>query len=268
LICILLLTSFFYGCKTKKLTSITETKELPESHRELSKKAFDKNSNYDCLILKNFKVKYTNRGNTTTLYGAAKIIKDSLILASLRAPLGIEISRALLSPDSVKVINRSSKRVILSDYTYLNNLLNVPVDYNTVQSLLSGNLPGNNYFIATKKNPESDSISEVKDAIFIGNYFSSQTNQPLKYRAWIVPGIMKPRLLEFYRKRNLKLFEVLMGEYNRHGNNIYPGELFITHENYNGISTEIQLIINRFEEMEDTQINFQIPSKYKIIQLK
>jgi hypothetical protein len=46
--------------------------------------------------------------------------------------------RALLTPDSVRVVNRLGKSYFTGDYAYLSQLLSVPVSYNQMQALLLG----------------------------------------------------------------------------------------------------------------------------------
>lgn len=255
------------GCKTKKLAFKFPGRDLPESPEKLGHLAYQNNSEYKGLIIKNFKIKYTNDEKTTSLYGSAKMSHDSLILASLRAPLGIELMRALLSPDSAFIINRTEKNVILSDYSYITNRLNVKVNFNIIESLLSGNLPSDYRFIKkrntfTKRVPDSS-----KTQMFIGSYYPKDQSQELKFQAWINPQYMKPSKLIFYKKRNLELFKVDISDYFKLGEEYYPGEVIIEHTNSENTKTTIRLIFSKFEETGDAEINFHFPSRYKTIRL-
>lgn len=66
-----------------------------------------------------------------------RIRRDSAIWLS-GSVLGIEGVRALLTPDSVRVVNRLEKTYFAGDYAYLSQLLNVPVTYRQMQDILLG----------------------------------------------------------------------------------------------------------------------------------
>ena len=66
-----------------------------------------------------------------------RVRRDSAIWLS-GSLLGIEGVRALLTPDSVRVVNRLQKTYFAGDYAYLSQLLNVPVTYQQVQAIVLG----------------------------------------------------------------------------------------------------------------------------------
>ncbi|WP_151089371.1 DUF4292 domain-containing protein [Hymenobacter baengnokdamensis] len=80
-----------------------------------------------------FKHKDTDQSANFTL----RMRRDSAIWLS-GSLLGIEGVRALLTPDSVRVVNRLQKTYFAGDYAYLSQLLNVPVSYQQMQAILLG----------------------------------------------------------------------------------------------------------------------------------
>ena len=66
-----------------------------------------------------------------------RLRRDSLIWVS-GSLLGIEGVRAVLTPDSVRVVNRLEKSYFVGGYDYLSRLLEVPVSFAQVQALLLG----------------------------------------------------------------------------------------------------------------------------------
>ncbi len=66
-----------------------------------------------------------------------RVRRDSAIWLS-GSLLGIEGVRALLTPDSVRVVNRLEKTYFVGSYSYLSQLLGVPVAYRQVQAILLG----------------------------------------------------------------------------------------------------------------------------------
>ncbi len=85
-----------------------------------------------------------------------RIYTDSAIWISITPLLGIEVARVLVTRDSVKFIDRLNKKFSVSDFQYLNNLLQVNVDFDIIQGILTGNL------FAYKKNKFNSVYIEEK----------------------------------------------------------------------------------------------------------
>ncbi|HEY4063689.1 MAG TPA: DUF4292 domain-containing protein [Puia sp.] len=67
------------------------------------------------------------------------IQKDKMIWVSVNAGLGIEAIRMLITPDSVKVLDKIKKIARLRSVSYLQDEVHLPVDFQTLQDLLIGN---------------------------------------------------------------------------------------------------------------------------------
>jgi hypothetical protein len=65
--------------------------------------------------------------------------KDKMIWISVTATLGIEAVRMLITPDSVKVLDKIKKVARLRSVSYLQDEVHLPVDFQTLQDLLIGN---------------------------------------------------------------------------------------------------------------------------------
>jgi len=67
------------------------------------------------------------------------IKKDSMIWVSINAALGIEAFRLLITPDSVKILDKLKKVARLRSVSFLQEEVHLPVDFRTLQDLLIGN---------------------------------------------------------------------------------------------------------------------------------
>ncbi|HXB95978.1 MAG TPA: DUF4292 domain-containing protein [Puia sp.] len=67
------------------------------------------------------------------------IKKDSMIWVSINAALGIEALRMLITPDSVKILEKLKKIARLRSVSYLQEQVHLPVNFYTLQELLIGN---------------------------------------------------------------------------------------------------------------------------------
>jgi hypothetical protein len=68
-----------------------------------------------------------------------RICKDSAIWMSISPALGIEVARVLIDKDSVRFINRLNSTYFKGGFAYLNNMLQVDVNFKMIQSVLIGN---------------------------------------------------------------------------------------------------------------------------------
>jgi Domain of unknown function (DUF4292) len=69
-----------------------------------------------------------------------RLQKDKMIWISINATLlGIEAFRAVITPDSVKVLNKLDKFYQLRSVSYLKEITHLPFDFNVLQSIILGN---------------------------------------------------------------------------------------------------------------------------------
>jgi len=86
------------------------------------------------------KVHYVgNDGREYDFNAFIHIRKDSMIWVSINVALGIEAFRILITPDSVKVLDKLKKVARVRSVSYLQEDIQLPVDFKAVQDLLIGN---------------------------------------------------------------------------------------------------------------------------------
>ncbi len=64
--------------------------------------------------------------------------RDSVIWVSISPGLGIEVARVLMTPDSIKVLDRFHKKYEVHDYSLFRNYTSIPVNLNTLEDIISG----------------------------------------------------------------------------------------------------------------------------------
>lgn len=80
-----------------------------------------------------------NKGKNYNFDVKLNMKKDELVWLSATGPLGIEVVRALITKDSVKILNKLEKTYTLSSIGFIQDQLGLPVDLATMQDLLIGN---------------------------------------------------------------------------------------------------------------------------------
>ncbi|GAB2696546.1 hypothetical protein GCM10027037_20570 [Mucilaginibacter koreensis] len=83
------------------------------------------------------KLDINGKSNDVTLN--IRIQKNQRIWVSITALLGVEVARALITPDSIQVINRLQSIYLKKPFSYIYNYAGRQVNYKTVESLLIGN---------------------------------------------------------------------------------------------------------------------------------
>ena len=86
------------------------------------------------------KLRYQEGSKSVNGTANIRIRKDSLIWCSISPNVGVEVTRALISPDTILIINRVDKEYYVFNYAEISRYFDFPVDYNLIESVLLGNL--------------------------------------------------------------------------------------------------------------------------------
>jgi len=78
-------------------------------------------------------------GKKNDFTAVLRLQKDSALWVSINAILGIEAFRVLITPDSVKVMNKLDKVIQLRSVSYLQEITKIPFTFNELQDLIIGN---------------------------------------------------------------------------------------------------------------------------------
>jgi hypothetical protein len=78
-------------------------------------------------------------GNSNNVTLNIRIQRDHKIWVSITAIAGIEVARAVITPDSIMLINRLQSLYLRKPFNYVNKYAGKQVNYKTLESLLIGN---------------------------------------------------------------------------------------------------------------------------------
>lgn len=110
-------------------------------------------------------------GSETTFNITLRGRRDSLIWISISPLLGIEVARVMVTPDSIKFLDRLQGRYQAGSFESINRLLQLKVNFEAVQALVFGN------FFAYKKNENRFNSVYLEDKYYI---LSSLNKKKLK----------------------------------------------------------------------------------------
>ncbi|MBN2637593.1 MAG: DUF4292 domain-containing protein [Bacteroidales bacterium] len=250
---------------SRKLVSRSELKK--KSFSVLYKNMEDNQAKYDYLSAR-MVMSFQKDGNKAiSLKGWLRMKKDSLIWLSIVPAMGIEVARAEVTPDSLKLINRMNKSFFLGNFSLMDSLLHTSVDYDVVQSLLMGNdisgyqvqssqagIEGNDYVLVIKSRkmirtdllPERGEGSELIQKIWLN---------PDNYR------LRKVDMIEKNKGHKENRIQVFYDSYQEVGGQLFPENMRIVF--FSKPKANITITFKRVELESSLSFPFVIPKNYK-----
>ena len=273
----LLFSCFLFSCSpVKKVVIHKETSNINEI--KLFKSIENNELNYNTLYSKKVELSVDINGKGNNLKGMLRIRRDSFIWMSVTAPLGIEVARIYLTPDSVKFLDSYNKKYLLTDYGFFYDRFGISISYFCIQKILT-----NAYF-----NLEDCSSNESKNDKFkfertdndcvLSNIQKKAINRKIKKFfkkrrknkdfALVLQKIhIDPEYFRSY-KLTLEDLEEDMGitaiysDFKDINGRIFP-ERIIFSSNFDENRIEVVLKLSRLEFDVNVAPTFRVPAKYK-----
>ncbi|MDB5012157.1 MAG: hypothetical protein JWQ25_359 [Daejeonella sp.] len=132
---------FFVGCKAKKQLIVSSPVETTsENTTKIEKlKAINKAQlPFNTLSIK-AKADFTIDKNSNDATMNFRVKNNEVIWVSVSVPVVGEVARALITPDSLKVINKVDATYSVKPFSFIQSFANNEVNFNTLQSILAGN---------------------------------------------------------------------------------------------------------------------------------
>jgi hypothetical protein len=211
-----------------------------------------------------FTTSFTQQKNQTSFSGQIRIKKDSLIWISISPVLGIEMARLLITNDSVKYMNRIDNYYFVSDFNYINSLINSTLDYDMLQAFLTGNdfsFYENSSFKAGIDNQEYhlSTTNRRKLKKYVRN--NQLINIPIQ-QIWLSPETFKiSKVLVREAQQGGRKLEGTY-QYLNNGNQLVPEKLSFnleTSENKN----RVIVLYSKVNTVDSIAFPFRIPEKYR-----
>ncbi len=213
---------------------------------------------------------YQDKKSKTELKGQLRMKTDSIIWLTVSPALGIEALRMVLTPDSIKMVNRLNKTYLLGDYKLIKDLLNTTIDFSIIEDLLLGNDLSQYSVKKIKVKVDKDmyNISILKRRK-LKKYIRNQNNMSLILinDFWIDPytyRIKKMKLTEFGDLS--KSLVVYYDDYSVIDGQMVP--LSITIDVYAENRLTIKIKYKKVVIDKPLRFPFKISKKYKKMELK
>lgn len=202
--------------------------------------------------------------NTFTI--SLRIRKDSIIWMSI-SKLGIEGARVFITKDSVKFINKINNTYFKGDFTYISKLLNTPLDFEILQSLLVGNSV-TFYNEDEKLKPGIDNCQYLLGTIRKNKLRKvMEKGKELKESAqtiYMAPETFKISRILFYEFNPERIFDAHFSSYEIiDSTQLFPLKMNYSVKTQKNINIDITYVKPRLNE--EQSFPFKIPENYEQI---
>jgi len=250
---IFIIFSVFVSCKTFKNITSKNSKKL--SFEDLNDSIKNNYLNYKTLYFK-FSADITTKTQNINFSGNIKIKKDSAILISV-SPLGFEVGRALLTKDSILILNKIQNQYFYDDYDYFLLKHNVFSNYKIIESILT-----NQMFYYT--NDTSKIVAETllsNDSTFIlkQNYLNEKTTY--FQQSTIAANNFKINNIFLLQMTTLKELNIKYSNFELQGNKYLPTQVEVSYKDSKN-SYAAKFTISKIIVDKTLKFNAEIPSDY------
>jgi hypothetical protein len=184
-----------------------------------------------------------------------RIQKDSFIWVSINAqvgPVNIEAFRVLITRDSLKILDKQKKLARLRSVSYLQEQVNLPVDFKTVQALLIGNpiFLDTAHVLYYRTDPNQKGLSLFGIGTAFSNFLTLNPDNTLRHSK-----------LDDMDPLRARTCDVTYGDYD------YSGP--VPFSTYRKISVaekskvDIEIGIKQYKFNEALSVPFSVPKNYK-----
>jgi len=278
---------FIWGtsCRAPKEIAVVNLKPMATGRllKKIDQNAFD----YDYLTIKRINCQFSSNETKTSFRINLKAKKDDRMLVAI-SKLNIPVGRVLLTPDSVFYVNYIDHNYFLDDYTFISDFLNMDVDFNTVQAIISNNAfsyrddPRNDFktfdsFIEDGKyvlqSEKTRKIFKIENKMEKGK--QQKVDRRLKrldvealilQKMFFDPFSFSLTKLEITDKTNLRSIFMSFGDFEKVGGKDYPETIDM---NFSSEEQEISMKIRMsgFSTDEIESFELKIPEKYEEIKV-
>ncbi|WP_316837569.1 DUF4292 domain-containing protein [Pedobacter nutrimenti] len=210
----------------------------------------DKDLVFKTLSMKG-KAQISINGNSNSASVNVRMLKDKKIWVSVTAFAGIEVARALITPDSVLMMNRVDNIYLSKPFSYIHSFTNKQVNFKMLQDVFTGNA--------------------------IGSFMEEDADLDLQNGVWLLKGERKSLAYQILFNTLLKSSEtnlndvqsgqalkVVYGEYQQVGDYLFPSNIQINSQA--GLKkAAIELAFSKIESNVELDFPFTVPKRFKVI---
>ena len=237
-----------------KIDSAIVKKELPAILPKFDTVLARKIINYRNINYKTFQAKtkmhYESGDQKQNFNANFRLEKNTKIWASISG-FGIEVARALITPDSVKAIDRFNKRYYLYGYKDLQKLINMEVSFKILQDIIVGNS------IAT-----DGKITDMKELNYLMSIFIVNDDYSNQFTYNRTDSTLKQFQLQTTRSVSKSSVLVSLNNYQLLENNFLSTNRTYYIQDVKG-AAQLNMEVNKIDIDKPIDLPFSIPANFK-----
>ncbi len=276
---IIIAGAIIYSCKGPEKIAVTKVR--PMSTGRLIKRVEQNAFSSKYLTIKRINCLYENGGNKTSFKANLRSIRNKKIVVSF-SKLNIPVGRVILTPDSVVYINYIDKDYFVDDYSYLSNILNIGLNFEKVQLILSNNIFS--YRNDPKERDFKNFISDVEGSMYIVKSYKNRKLNKINLKGktkkiermlkrldedalvlqtvYIEPGSFNLVKIKIEDKSNKRLMKMDFDDYSKVGEYDYPGLISVKFISPEG-NISIRIRMAGFSTGKINNLDITIPKRYE-----
>lgn len=255
--CFLVCSVVMFSCKSRKAAVIgpepVQPGEAGASRRqadELTLKSIDASANTFGFYQARAKAAYRDDAQSVDFDISIMMEKDRYIWMSVTALLGIEVARVMITPDSVKILDRLHRRCIITDFGYIQRMSNVPLKLENLQNIIVGNTVF----------PNSVQKSEVDTVL---NVLAVYTRLATQRQNTFYNPQFRPQRTTVAENNQSREMKIVYNAFSVFGQNTFPSSIDINIRAEKNLQCTFELGNFVFEKKRDAQ--FSVPSSYEVV---
>ena len=249
------------------------TKKIVDTPHPVKLKGSNVIETFDSLLAHQFdfewltakaEVEYTDRENNPESFDVnIRVRKDSVIWISVTPLLGIEAVRVLITPDSMKIMNRLRKTYTARDLSFLDDMLKAHINFEIMQAVLIGN------YFPYLKNEKLKSMYDDSTFVILSTLNKRQTKRIMEEKDPTKPIIQDFWIDDYYKINKSKISDdrqnrTLQAEYSDFSDvdqKRFPHTIIVTVMTASPLRIKVKY--SKVVSGEHQTLPFTVPEKYE-----
>jgi len=263
---IFLITGFLFSCHPAKKISTIPVASPVDTAFASALDSYKRNiPDFSALAIKG-DVEFNSGNEEVSFNMHLRIKKDSAIWISVSPFLGIEVMRMLITPDSVKILDRLNNIYYSDKLEALKISFHANVDLDVLQSLICASYITSSIQDTLRslyvENPDYvlSTVQKRKD-----NRSDEQIAQlPFACDLWCTNPTMRVKKMQMSEPANSRFVEAQYEDYRQSEAGIFPYRTTITaKDETTGKVATLKVIIGKIIASEEIEMPFSIPKKFE-----
>lgn len=248
---IALITLSFGACKSSREAG-TGAGSVVDGETAALVRVIDQDFDFETFASK-LKVRITDSaGKSQSASGQIRMVRDSLIWISLRKA-SIEGVRVLISPDSVKIIDRQAKQYYPASFDYFNKNFGLSITFDDIQRLVVGDI-----LIDAKQADFNRGLDEDQHLL-------QHKADGLDHTFWIDGTITHFTGMRVSDPASGRLMRVDLDQFAQVDSQTFAQERSIYMTDGQGLDTKLDIDFSGIEVDTELNLPFNVNSKYEVI---